>query len=103
MCITIEPAANRRCLTVEVGSSFLVEDAQQLGAAIADAAPGTEVQIDFRLVRECHGPALARLAEAMRSGRAHVALRGMSDHHLKLLGYLGAPSAALRNATAARG
>jgi hypothetical protein len=102
MCITIEPAANRRSLTVEVGSTFVMEDAQQLGAAIADAAPGTEVDIDFRQVRECHGPALARLAEAMRSGHAHVALRGMSDHHLKLLGYLGAPSDALGSATPAR-
>lgn len=100
MCITIEPAATRGRLTVEVGSSFLVEDAQEMGAAITDAAPGTEVDIDFRQVRDCHGPALARLAEAMRSGRAHVALRGMSDHHLKLLGYLGVP--ALRNAAAAR-
>ncbi len=102
MCITIEPTANRRTLSVEVGPDFVVGDAQELGAAIADAAPGTQVDIDFRRVRECQGPALARLAEAMRSGRARVALRGMSEHHLKLLGYLGAPPAALGGAIAAR-
>ena len=100
MCITIEPAASHRALSVEIGTDFLVEDAQALGDAIASAAPGTEVQIDFRRVRECHAPALARLAEAMRSGRARVALRGASDFHLKLLGYLGAPAAALRGAAA---
>ncbi len=101
MCITIEPTANRRALSVEVGPDFGVEDAQQLGAAIANAAPGTEVDIDFRRVRECHAPALARLAEAMRSGRARVALRGASGFHLKLLGYLGAPPDALRGTAAA--
>jgi hypothetical protein len=101
MCITIEPVPSRGSLNVEVGSAFVMEDAQQLGAVIADAGPGTHVDIDFRQVRECHGTALARLAEAMRSARAHVALRGMSDHHLKLLGYLGAPSEAV-GATIAR-
>ncbi len=101
MCLTIEPAANRRMLSVEVGTDFRVEDAQELGAAIASAPPGTQVDIDFRRVRECHAPALARLAEAMRSGRAHVALRGVSDFHLKLLGYLGAPPDSLRGRPAA--
>ena len=101
MCLSIEPAANRRTLVVELGSDFRLEDAQELGAAIANAAPGTEVDVDFRLVRECDGPALARLAEAMRSGRAHVALRGASGFQLKLLGYLGAPNGALRGAVAA--
>jgi hypothetical protein len=100
MCLSIEPAANRR-LRVEIGSDFRIEDAQELVAAIANAAPGTDVDIDFRLVRECDAPALARLAEAMRAGRAHVALRGVSDFQLKLLGYLGAPTDALRGAVAA--
>lgn len=92
MCISIEPAANHRALNVEVSSSFQLEDAQQLGTAIANAAPGTEVDVDFRDVRECQGPALARLAEALRSCRARVALHGMSRHYRRLLGYLGAPT-----------
>jgi hypothetical protein len=101
MCISIEPTANRRSLNVEVSSAFLLEDAQLLGAAIAGAAPGTEVDVDFRQVRECHGPALARLAEVLREAHAHVALRGMTDHHRKLLGYLGAPFEALHSGSAA--
>ncbi len=103
MCLSIEPAANRSKLWVEIGSDFRLQDAQEFGAAIAGAAPGTEVEVDFRRVRECDAPALARLAEAMRSGRAHVALRGVSDFHLKLLGYLGAPAEALRRAVSAAG
>ncbi len=101
MCLSIEPAANRRTLCVEIGSDFRLEDAQELGTAIANAAPGTRFDIDFRLVRECDGPALARLAEAMRSGRAQVALHGATGFHLKLLGYLGAPADALRGAAGA--
>lgn len=96
MCISFEPTVNPRALTVRVSTAFMLEDALQLDAALAGAAPGTEVDIDFRQVREYQGPALARLAEALRSGRAHLALRGISSHEVKLLGYLGAPTDALR-------
>lgn len=91
MCISIERGADRERLVVEVSSSFLLDDAQRLDAAIADATPGMEVDVDFLQVRECDGPALARLAEAMRRCRGHVALRGITEHERKLLGYLGAP------------
>ncbi len=101
MCLSIEPSGDRSTLCVEVGSDFRLQDAQELGAAIAGADPGTEVEVDFRRVRDCEAPALARLAEAMRSGRAHVALRGVSDFHLKLLGYRGAPTDPRRRAAGA--
>lgn len=101
MCFTIEPAANRRSLSVQIGADFREEDAQELNAALASADPGTEVDIDFRGVRECEVTALARLAEAARSGHAHVALRGLSEFHLKVLGYLGAPTDVLRGRAAA--
>ncbi len=91
MCISFEPAAKDKALSVCVSSAFQLEDAVQLDAAVADAAPGTEVDVDFRQVREYQAPALARLAELLRSGHAHLALRGISIHEVKLLGYLGAP------------
>jgi hypothetical protein len=94
MCLSFEPARNDHSLNVRVSSAFQLEDALQLGALIADAAPGTEVDVDFLQVREYQGPALARLAEAMRSTRAHLALRGLTSHEVKLLGYLGAPAQA---------
>lgn len=90
MSISFEPA--ERLLSVHVSSSFRLEDALQLGAVVAEAAPGTEVDVDFLQVREYQGPALARLAEVMRSCRAHLALRGLTIHERKLLDYLGAPA-----------
>ncbi len=103
MCISFEPAANENSLNVRVGVAFLLEDALLLDAAVADAAPGTEVEIDFRQVREYQGPALARLAEVLRSGHARLALRGISSHEVKLLGYLGAPSELLTERRAEAG
>ncbi|HYD39791.1 MAG TPA: hypothetical protein VEB43_03095 [Anaeromyxobacter sp.] len=92
MSISFEPAKGEHLLSVRVSSSFRMEDALQLGAAVADAAPGTEVDVDFLQVREYQGPALARLAEVMRSSRAHLALHGLTIHERKLLDYLGAPA-----------
>ncbi len=92
MSISFESARDDRALNVRVSSAFRLEDALQLGAAVAEAAPGTEVDVDFLQVREYQGPALARLAEVMRSTRAHLALRGLTIHERKLLDYLGAPA-----------
>lgn len=92
MSITFEPAKSDRLLSVRVSSAFRMEDALQLSAMVADAAPGTEVDVDFLKVQEYQGPALARLAEVMRSSRAHLALHGLTIHERRLLGYLGAPA-----------
>ena len=92
MSISFEPAENERLLSVRVSTAFQLEDALQLCAAVAEAAPGTEVDVDFLQVREYQGPALARLAEAMRSSHARLALRGLTNHERRLLGYLGAPA-----------
>jgi hypothetical protein len=79
-------------LTFEIGPSFAAEDAARLHEAIERAAPGTRVEIDFHRVRDCHDVALALLARDIASGRARVALRGVSQHQLRLLGYLGVSS-----------
>lgn len=97
MCISFEPDAKERSLNVRVSAAFLLEDALQLDAAVAGAPPGTEVDVEFRQVREYQGPALARLADVLRAGRAHLALHGISRHEARLLGYLGAPDGALRD------
>jgi hypothetical protein len=77
-------------LTFEIGPSFAPEDAARLHEAIERADPGTRIEVDFHRVRECHGTALAVLARDIAAGRARVALRGLSHHQLRLLGYLGA-------------
>jgi hypothetical protein len=77
-------------LTFEIGPSFAPEDAARLHEAIERAEPGTRVEIDFHRVRDCHDTALAVLARDIAGGRARVALRGLSHHQFRLLGYLGA-------------
>jgi ABC-type transporter Mla MlaB component len=90
MCVSIQPGSSSKKLNIEVNSDFHLEDARQVGAALANAAAGTDVDIDFREVQDCDGPALAFLVDAIRPGRVHVALHGTSGHVRKLLVYLGA-------------
>lgn len=76
-------------LSLEVGRSFAPEDAVRIHELIERAAPGTPVEIDFRRVRECQDFALALLAKDLVAGRVRVALRGMSQHQQRMLGYFG--------------
>jgi hypothetical protein len=76
-------------LTLEIGQSFASEDAVRIHELIEHAEPGTPVEIDFRRVRECQDFALSLLAKDLLGGRARVAVRGMSEHQQKMLGYFG--------------
>jgi hypothetical protein len=78
-------------LRLEAGESFLPEDALWIRVLIGRAAPGTAIEIDFRHVRQCHDVALSILAQDLLGGRAAVAVLGMSQHHERLLAYLGVP------------
>lgn len=78
-------------LRIEVGEAFLPDDALRIRVLIARTAPGTPVEIDFRDVRHCHDFALSLLAQELLGGRAAVAVLGMSQHHERLLAYLGVP------------
>lgn len=78
-------------LALQVGHSFAPEDAARIHEVVERAAPGTAIEIDFRRVRECHDHALALLARDIVAGRARIALRGMSQHQQRLLGYFGVP------------
>lgn len=76
-------------LTLEIGQSFAPEDAARIHELIERAAPGTPVEIDFRRVRECQDFALSLLAKDLVARRDRVAVRGMSKHQQRLLGYFG--------------
>ena len=76
-------------ITFEVGPSFAAEDAARLHDALARAAPGAQVEIDFHRVRDYDAVALATLARDLASRGRLVALRGMSQRQLRILGYLG--------------
>jgi len=49
----------------------------------------SEVRIDLTHVREFHDFAVAVLAQALAPRRDHVAVRGLRQHQLRLLTYLG--------------
>lgn len=74
---------------LEIGQSFAPEDAVRIHELIQRAAPDTPVEIDFRLVRECQDFALALLAKDLVALHHRVAVRGISKHQQRLLGYFG--------------
>ena len=81
-------------VALEVGRSFAPEDAARIHEVIQRAAPGTTVEIDFRHVRDCQDYALALLARDLVGARTRVAVRGMSQHQQRILGYFGVENVA---------
>jgi hypothetical protein len=86
------PSSSADPVTFEVGPSFGAEDAARLHDALARAAPGAQVLIDFHQVRDYNAVALATLARDLAARGRGVSLRGMSQRQLRILGYLGYPS-----------
>lgn len=85
------PAAENspdRTLTFELGPSFAAGDAARLHEALTRAGPGTRFEIDFRRVRDCEASALAVIAADLAAAGPRVAVRGLSQHQLRLLDYL---------------
>ncbi len=76
-------------ITFELGPSFATKDAALLHEALASAAPGTPVEIRFHKVREWEAAALAVLARDLTERGSDVALRGLSQRQVRMLGYLG--------------
>ena len=83
---------------VRLAARFTPLEARMLHDLASRAAPGTTLDLDFREVRVCHDVALLLLAQDIRAGPARYTLRGLSSHQLRLLGYLGAPGSAAREA-----
>jgi len=71
--------------------------AERVAEALACLAPGAALRIDLSQVREFHDAGLALLARSLdRGGRAvRVVLRGLCQHQLRILGYLGVDLGAL--------
>jgi hypothetical protein len=87
-------------LSLQVGPRFASEDAARIHDLIERSDPGTPIQIDFARVRDCQDFALALLARDLVAGGARVAIRGMSQHQQRLLGYFGVPAHATRDGDA---
>lgn len=86
-------------VTLQAGSRFLPEDADRIQAALA-AAPGAEVEVDLRGVRELHPAALACLARILADHRANVRFRGLTERQARMMRYLGACAPAVAEAAA---
>lgn len=68
---------------------FDVTAAQTVVRAIEKAPMGREVRVDLTHVREFHDFAVAVLAQSLAKRRENVAVRGLRQHQLRLLNYLG--------------
>lgn len=74
-------------LTIRVDGALDVAAAQRLARALAEAGD-REVLVDLEHVREFHDLAVVHLARAL-AGRRGTSVLGLSQHHRRLLRYLG--------------
>ena len=88
--MTIDARQSRGGLVLVVHGSFDRQDTQDVEAAVAELGPGTRVTIDLHDVRVCDDAAVAKLARDLSCDlAASVELVGLSEHHWRLLRYLG--------------
>jgi len=80
---TVEP------VVIQMGGVFDVPAAQEVARAIAAAEPQARLAIDLCQVREFSDFGVAVLAQALARRPAGVSLRGLRQHQLRLLRYLG--------------
>lgn len=77
-------------VSVHLAEKFSPLEARVLHDLASRGAPRTQLHVDFRAVRTCHDVALLLLAQDIRAGLATYTLSGLTGHHQRLLGYLGA-------------
>jgi hypothetical protein len=64
--------------------------ARRFGSRLAELPPDASVVLDFSRAREVSDLALGALATALAaSPHPHIALRGLTHHHERMLQYLG--------------
>ena len=74
---------------VAVEGSFDTADADQLRSIVSVLEAGGLVTLDFHEVRSASDTALARLARGLLEAPGHVSMVGLSEHHHRLLSYIG--------------
>lgn len=67
--------------------------ARRVEETLARARPGARFHIDLVQVREFHDFGIAVLGHALTMTQAHVRLRGLREHHLRVLRYFGIETA----------
>ena len=76
-------------LEISMDGVFDVDAAQRVMRALERAPTERDVRVDLTHVREFHDFAVAVLAQALAKRRENVSVRGLRQHHMRLLGYLG--------------
>ncbi len=89
----IQAHEETRGTVLELHGSFGPAEADRLRDMIRRLEPQKSVTIDFREVRLCHDTAVARLARDLVESHRQVSMLGLSEHHRRLLRYIGLPSA----------
>lgn len=74
---------------IRLDGVFDVSAAQAVVRALDKAPPERELRVDLTHVREFHDFAVAVLAQALAKRRENVTVRGLRQHQLRLLNYLG--------------
>jgi len=74
-------------MIIELDGTFDVPAAERLSLALAEAGEA-EVRVDLSHVRDFHDFNVAVLARAL-AGRRKVSVRGLRNHQVRLLKYLG--------------
>jgi hypothetical protein len=74
---------------IRIEGTFDLPAARRVAEAVVAAGPGEALEVDLTRVREFHDFGVAVLAQALASGRARVSVRGLRQHHVRLLRYLG--------------
>ena len=67
--------------------------ARRVEATLARARPGARFHIDLVQVREFHDFGIAVLGNALATTQALVRLRGLREHHVRVLRYFGIETA----------
>ena len=74
---------------IQIEGVFDLSAARRVAEAVVAARPGETLDVDLTRVREFHDFGVAVLAQALASGRAHISVRGLRQHHVRLLRYFG--------------
>jgi hypothetical protein len=74
---------------LELNGSFGPAEEERLQTLLRSLDPKKPVTIDFREVRLFHDLAVARLARDIGDLERRVSLIGLSEHHHRLLRYIG--------------
>ncbi len=86
--MTMDARQQRNRVVVTLHDCFDASDLRKLHEVLSEAPTGCPITLDFREVRLFHDAAVAQLARELSSA-PEVSVVGLSEHHHRLLRYLG--------------